>query len=156
MVDDQHLAGGARDRELFPVQLDFAQIGVVQCHGRAFASRDIVTSPEFAEAPTAQRELPDQLDEARVVHVGPHRLAKSGHQVSRRRRQVGVAVLFGRIQEQITHPVRAGDQPWGQRGGERVRGQHVEIPALDERGQRQGVQQQADSDGDGLLARPAS
>ena len=70
MVDDQSLAVGAGDLEVLVVQVEFARLGVVHVSGPAADSgADVVPGPEGSEVIAADRQLPDQLVEQRVIDL---------------------------------------------------------------------------------------
>ena len=78
VVDDEQLACGASDRQLFPIQGELSDLRMVERDGSALAGLDVMARPERAEAVARERELADEFDKARVVGVGTDRLPESG------------------------------------------------------------------------------
>ena len=82
VVDDEHQASVAVTAKLLAVEMQLTDLRVRERHGSSATRGDIVAGPEPAEEGTGKAVLADELDEARVVDVGPDRLAKACHECS--------------------------------------------------------------------------
>ena len=67
--------------------------------------------PTTAGQRAGQRELADQLDEARIVGIGADRTAERGDQTGGGCLPIFEQCLFAGVEEDVTQPVRAGRQP---------------------------------------------
>ena len=101
MVDDQSLAVGAGDLEVLVVQVEFARLGVVHVSGPAADSgADVVPGPEGSEVIAADRQLPDELVEQRVIDRGAEECAHARDcPVRKRLPLIAVEGTDGRVQE---------------------------------------------------------
>ena len=69
VIDDERLGVGVGDRELLVAELERTDLGVVEQACAAALGSGVVPGPQLAEAFTPNRQLADQLVEARIVDV---------------------------------------------------------------------------------------
>ena len=103
-------------------------------HPAARTGRDVVPGPQPPKPLAAGRQLPDQLDEAGVVHLGADLRAQASHRVGRDRRQGRVERRHARVQEDRAQQVHPGGEDRRQRGRGGVGEQHVQVSTVHEGG----------------------
>ena len=156
VVDDEQLAVTALDRELGEQQGQLADLRMVQPDGLALHRLDVVAGPRPPELLAAERELPHELHDPRVVDVGADPSSEAGDQPGHQPLPVRVQGTLGGVEEDRAHPVLAHPDVGRQRGGQGVRGEHVEVATLHERGQPDHLEQLGDRHRDDLTPGVAS
>src|SRR4051794_331239 len=93
------------------MELQLADDGVVDGRRATSEPADVVARPEFPEPCAGQRELPDELDDARVAGVLADRPAEGPDELRRGGLPVRVELPFLRIEQQRPQPVPTRPEP---------------------------------------------